>query len=86
MNARLQNQLNMTRACLTVAQSDDYRLVWTDQPPADFQTDLAQLATDFDAVVAKAAPMDRATGGAADAKAHAETTLEDAAFIRVVRS
>ena len=40
-----------------------------------------ELAADFDVVIAKAALTDRATGGAADAKAEAETALEDAAFV-----
>jgi hypothetical protein len=40
-----------------------------------------QLATDFGAVTAKVAQADGATGGAADAKAVAETALEDAAFV-----
>jgi hypothetical protein len=81
MNSRLQVQLNMVGACLNVAQSADYKPVWNGQPPADFGTDIAQLATDYAAVIAKAAQADSATGGAADAKAVAETALEDAAFV-----
>ncbi|MBV9658632.1 MAG: hypothetical protein JO295_11030 [Verrucomicrobia bacterium] len=81
MNSRLQNQLNMIGACLTVAQSNDYQPVWDGQPPADFGTDLATLQTDYGAVTAKAALAEAATGGAADAKAVAETALENAAFI-----
>lgn len=41
MNSRLQNQLNMVGACLSLAQSADYKPVWTGKPPADFATDLA---------------------------------------------
>ena len=81
MNNRLQVQLNMVGACLNVAQSSDYKPVWNGQPPADFGTDIAQLATDYGAVTAKAAQADGATGGATDAKAAAETALEDAAFV-----
>jgi len=81
MNARLQNHLNMVGACLSVAQSPDYKPVWDGQPPADFGTDLTQLQADYGAVTAKAAQADAATGGAADAKAVAETALEDAAYV-----
>jgi hypothetical protein len=41
---------------------------------------LAKLASDYGVVTAKAAQADAATGGG-DAKAGAETVLEDAAFI-----
>jgi hypothetical protein len=81
MNNRLQVQLNMVGACITVAQSSDYKPAWNGQPPADFGTDIVQLATDYGAVTAKAAQADAATGGATDAKAVAETALEDAAFV-----
>ncbi len=81
MNLRLQNQLNMVGACLTVAQSPDYKPVWDGKDPADFGTDLAQLQTAYGALAAKAAQAEAATGGAADAKAVAETALEDAAFV-----
>ena len=81
MNLRLQNQLNMVGACITVAQSSDYKPVWNGKDPADFGTDIAQLGTDYGAVTAKAAQADAATGGAADAKATAETALEEAAFL-----
>ena len=81
MNNRLQVQLNMVGACITVAQSSDYKPAWNGQPPADFGTDIVQLATGYGAVTAKAAQADGATGGATDAKAVAETALEDAAFV-----
>jgi hypothetical protein len=42
---------------------------------------MAKLQTDYGAVTAQAAQADAATGGAADAKAVAETALEDAAFV-----
>ncbi|MDQ6630736.1 MAG: hypothetical protein M3Y82_03140 [Verrucomicrobiota bacterium] len=81
MNLRIQNQLNMVGACITVAQSSDYKPVWNGNPPADFGTDLTKLQTDYGAITAKAAQADAATGGAGDAKTVAETALEDAAFI-----
>jgi hypothetical protein len=65
MNNRLQVQLNMVGACITVAQSSDYKPAWNGQTPADFGTDILQLATDYGAVTAKAAQADGATGGAA---------------------
>jgi hypothetical protein len=71
----------MVGACITVAQSSDYKPVWTGKPPADFGTDMAKLQTDYGAITAKAAQADAATGGAADAKSVAETALEDAAFM-----
>ena len=81
MNIRLTNQINMVGACINVANSKDYVTVWTGNPPADFTTDLTQLQTDYASVTAKAALADGASGGAGDAKAQAETALEDAAFI-----
>ena len=81
MNIRLTNQINMVGACINVANSKDYVGVWTGNPPADFTTDFTQLQTDFAAVTAKAALADAASGGAGDAKAQAETALEDAAYI-----
>src|ERR1039458_7677234 len=33
MNLRFQNQLNMVGACITVAQSSDYKPVWNGKPP-----------------------------------------------------
>jgi hypothetical protein len=81
MNLRIQNQLNMAGACITVAQSPDYKPVWDGNPPTDFGTDMTKLQTDYGAVTAKAAQADAATGGAGDAKSVAETALEDAAFV-----
>jgi hypothetical protein len=78
MDLCLQNQLSMVGACITVAQSSDYKPVWNGQDPADFGTDLVKLETDYGAVTAKGAQADAATGGTADAKAVAETALEDA--------
>jgi hypothetical protein len=81
MNLRNQNQLSMVGACLTLVHSSDYKPVWTGKDPADFATDLALLAAHYTAVTAKAAQADAATGGAADAKALAEGSLEDAAYV-----
>jgi hypothetical protein len=81
MNIRLTNQINMVGACINVANSKDYVAVWTGNPPLDFTTDSATLQTGYTAVTQKAALADAASGGAGDAKAQAETALEDAAFI-----
>jgi len=81
MNSRIQNQLNMVGACITVANSTDYKLVWTGNPPADFGTDMATLQTNYGSVTVLAAQADAATGGGGDASSAAETALENAAFI-----
>jgi hypothetical protein len=81
MNIRLSNQINMVGACITTANTTENKAVWNGNPPLDFTTDIAQLQTDYTSVTAKAALADSATGGAGDAKAQAETALEDAAFI-----
>ena len=81
MQIRLSNQINMVGACINVANNATYKPVWTGNDPADFTTDMAQLQTGFAAVTQKAALAASATGGAGDAKAQAETALEDAAFI-----
>lgn len=81
MNSRLQNQLTMVGACITVANSAEHKPVWDGEEPADFDTDLALVATGYGALMAKAAQAEAAVGGAADTKAVAETALEDAAFV-----
>jgi hypothetical protein len=81
MNSRIQNQLNMVGACITVANSTDYKPVWTGNPPADFGTDMMQLQTNYGSVTVLAAQADAATGGGGDASSAAETALENAAFI-----
>lgn len=81
MNLRTSNQLNMVGACITVANSPEYKPVWNDHEPADFGTDIVKLQTDYGSVTAKAAQADAATGGAGDAKSSAETVLEDAAYV-----
>ena len=81
MNLRLSNQTTMVGACLNIANSTDYKGIWTGNPPADFGTDMAQLQASYIAIAAKAALVDGATGGAADVKAAAESNLEDAAYV-----
>ncbi len=81
MNIRLTNQINMVGACINVANTTENKAVWNGNPPLDFTTDIAALATGYTAVTAKAALADGATGGAGDAKAQAEAALEDAAYI-----
>src|ERR1039457_3367616 len=81
MNIRITTQINMVGACINVATSKDYINVWTGNPPADFTTDLGLIQAGYVSITAKAALADAASGGAGDAKAQAETALEDAAFI-----
>lgn len=81
MNSRLQNQLTMVGSCITLANSAEHKPVWFGNEPADFGTDLVVLQTDYGTITAKAAQADAAAGGAADAKAVAETTLEDIAYV-----
>lgn len=81
MNSRIQNQLTMAGTCLTVSNKPEFKPVWTGQAPADFETDIAKIATDYAAVGVKAAQAETAAGGGGDVKAAAETVLEDAAFL-----
>ncbi|NBR86134.1 MAG: hypothetical protein EBY09_12690 [Verrucomicrobia bacterium] len=81
MNSRLQNQLAMVGSCITIANSAEHKLVWDGKDPADFGTDLPAVQAAYGAVTAKAAQAEAASGGAADTKTVAETTLEDAAFV-----
>jgi hypothetical protein len=81
MNSRLQNQLTMIGSCITLANSTEHKSVWFEKDPADFGTDLVAIQTDYGTITAKAAQADAAAGGAADAKAVAETALEDAAYV-----
>jgi hypothetical protein len=80
MNLELTGQIKMIGACLTVANDKTNQPVWQGQPPLDFETDLTALGVDYEAVLQQDALADGATGGAGDAKALAETILEDAAF------
>jgi hypothetical protein len=81
MNLRRSNQLNMIGSCINIANSPDYKPAWFGKDPADFGTDLATLSADYASTTAKAALAESAGGGAADLKAVAETTLEDAAHV-----
>ena len=81
MNLRLSTQLHSVRACLNVARSSAFQHVWISSPPVDFRTEIAQLAADYDALAAKAALAEGATGGAADAKGAAEAALEELTYI-----
>ena len=81
MNDRATNQLNMIGTCVGLAQQTAHAAVWTGQPPLDFGTDFAKLKTDYTATNAAAATAYAATTGSADAKATAETALENAAYV-----
>lgn len=81
MNDRLKNRLNMINTCLGIANSSDYKPVWTGKDPADFATDIAALGTSYNACIAKAALADGTKDGSADAKASAESTVEDTAYL-----
>ena len=70
MNLRVSNAQNTIGSRITVANSDDFKSVWQGKDPADFGT-----------VLARAAQAEAAGTGAADAKATAETALEDAAYL-----
>ena len=81
MKDRLKNRLNMINTCLGIANSADYKPVWTGNNPADLGTDLARLGTGYNATIAKAALIDGTSDGSTDAKANAETALEDNAYV-----
>ncbi len=70
----------MVGSSITLAQSSDYKSAWDGQDPADFGIDLALLTGKFGSISAKHAKALAATGGAADAKASTESTLESCAF------
>lgn len=81
MDSKTQNYLSMVGTCVATAQNPAHRPVWDGQHPADFGDDLVLLNAQHLAIVEKAAQWDAATGGAASAKASAEATLENAAYI-----
>ena len=80
MNIELTQDMNMVGACINVANDPTYTPVWQNQPPLDFTADLADVSAAYEDVQAKDALADAAAGGAADAKAAAETALENTAF------
>jgi len=80
MNIELTQEINMVAACLKVAKDPNFIPVYQGKPPEDFETDLADVSAGYDAVLQKDALADAAVGGGGDAKAAAETVLENAAF------
>jgi hypothetical protein len=80
MNLEMTQDITMVGACINVANDKNYVSVWQGQPPADFETDLANLGAGYEAALQKDALADAAAGGAGDAKALAETVLENAAY------
>jgi hypothetical protein len=80
MSERTTNLLTMVGTCLTVAESPEHRPVWDGQEPAEFKTDLAALKAKYQSAMRVASQAGAATTGAANAKAKAETALENAAI------
>jgi hypothetical protein len=74
------HRLTMVGTCLTVAESPEHRPVWDGQEPAEFKTDLAALKTKYQSAIRVASQAGSAITGAANAKAKAETALENAAI------
>ncbi|MES2709856.1 MAG: hypothetical protein V4726_24885 [Verrucomicrobiota bacterium] len=81
MDSKTQNYLTMAGTCIATAQNPVHQPAWRGQEPSDFGEDLGTVVTNHAALVAKAALWDAATGGAGDAKATAETTLENTAYL-----
>ena len=81
MKLRQSTLLNTVRACLNVAESAEYKGVWSSSPPAQFRKEIEQLAADFDAVTTKDALARAATGGASDAKESAKAALEMSTYV-----
>ena len=81
MNDHTTNQLDMVGTCLNVADKPENFAVWNGQPPLDYGTDLSGIRGEYQAIRGLAVLADAATTGPADAKASAETTLENTAFL-----
>ncbi len=81
MRSTLQNHLNMVGACLDVAQKPEYHAVWSGQTPTRFGDACTELIKDYAEINKKAAQAESAPVGAGDAKAVAETALEDAIHV-----
>jgi hypothetical protein len=71
----------MVSSVIRIALDPNYVPVWQGQPPEDFATDFAELQTAYIAVQVKAALVEKASGGASDLKAVAETNLEDSTHV-----
>ena len=54
MNSRILNHLDMIGARIALANLPQYKLIWFGQDPADFETDLAVLTTNYAATNALA--------------------------------
>ena len=80
MKDRITNQLDMAGVCLNVADRPENFAVWNGQPPQDFGTDLSPVRGEYQSIRAAAAIAYAATTGTTDAKATAETALENAAY------
>jgi len=80
MKDRITNQLDMVGTCLNVADRPENYAVWNAQPPLDFSGDLSPVRGEYQSIRAAAAIAYAATTGTTDAKATAETTLENAAY------
>jgi hypothetical protein len=71
----------MVSSVIRIALDPTYVPVWQGQSPEDFATDFADLQTAYLAVQVKAALVEKASGGASDLKAAAETNLENSSFV-----
>ncbi len=81
MNNRNINHLTMINACLALTAKPEHRPVWEGQAPAAFAADLADLKTAVAETELITAQLGGALSGAADAKANAETMLENTAYL-----
>ena len=81
MNDRVQNQINMINACITVAHTEANTLVWSDHEPADFALDLDALESDFADANSITTNIKDAIAGAGGVKGVARTAAEDAGYI-----
>lgn len=81
MNNRNVNHLTMINACLAIALKPEYRGVWDGRPPIAFTDDFNALKDAMVETDGIAAQLAGTLAGAADAKAQAETQLEDAAYL-----
>jgi hypothetical protein len=81
MNIRISNQLNMAGTILNLCNLPEHKAVWLGQAPSDFEADLIIVGKTYGNASTDAALAEGATGGAGDAKAAAETVLENCAYI-----